>query len=64
MYLGQVAAVIMGREYYQRPASAHHRSWRPHRTTMSLAAAAIRKRWQIAYATLVQLNRERDIAID
>lgn len=50
MYLGQVAAVIMGREYYQRPASAHHRSWRPHRTAMSWAAA---KKWEKEITNLI-----------
>lgn len=50
MYLRQVAAVIMDREYYQRPANARHRSLRLHRTTMSWAAAAEMKRdrkWRV-----------------
>jgi len=39
MYLGQVAAVTVDREYYQRPAIGRHRSLRRHKTAMSSAAA-------------------------
>lgn len=39
MYLGQVAAVRVDREYYQRPAIGRRRSWPRHRTAKNSAAA-------------------------